>query len=198
MSTSSKSWRVIAISGTPGTGKSDVGIAISRLLGVDLVELSNLALEEGLYVDYDNERTSFVIDESRLRERVRKLALEKGRLIVVGHYSEIVDDDILDKIIILRINPIELAERLSRRGWPAKKMRENIEAEFVGVCTSNALSEHPVEKVCEVDVSGRSLEEVVREVIEVVSGIRLCRVYVDWLSDEFIASYVLSLTSTTS
>ncbi|MCX8208146.1 MAG: adenylate kinase family protein [Sulfolobales archaeon] len=188
--------RVIAISGTPGTGKSSVGLAIARLLGVDIVELSDLVLEKELYVDYDNKRMSFIIDELRVKEYVRKLALEKGRLVVVGHYSEIVDDDILDKIVVLRINPVELARRLAQKGWSVEKIRENIEAELIGVCTGNALSEHPVDKVCEVDVSGKSVDEVAREVIDIISGVGECRVYVDWLSSEEVVSNVLNLTFT--
>lgn len=187
--------RVIAISGTPGTGKSSVGLVVAKLLGVDLVELNDLVLGKELYVDYDSERMSFIIDEPRVREYVRNLALERGRLVVVGHYSEIVDDDILDKIVVLRINPVKLAERLTQKGWSAKKILENIEAELIGVCTGNALSEHPVDKVCEVDVSGKSVDEVAREIIDIVSGVRECRVHVDWLSNEEVVSYVLSLTS---
>jgi adenylate kinase len=124
---------------------------------------------------------------------VRSLVLEKKRVLVIGHYSEIVDDDILDKIVVLRLNPMELAQRLLSRGWPTKKVVENVEAELVGVCTNNALSEHPPEKVCEVDVTGKSIDDVVREVFDVVAGLRPCRVYVDWLSNEEVVSYVLSL-----
>lgn len=186
--------KAIAISGTPGTGKSAVGARVSRLLGIELVELSEFVLENKLYAGYDDERLSFIVDENRLREHLRRLIVERGNLLVIGHYSEVVDDDILDKIIVLRINPVELAERLSRRGWPPGKVLENVEAELVGICTNNALLEHPVEKVCEVDVSGKDVEEVSREVIEIIRGSRPCRVYVDWLSNEAIVSYVLSLS----
>ncbi|MEM0066200.1 MAG: adenylate kinase family protein [Sulfolobales archaeon] len=190
----SGSEKAIAISGTPGTGKSAVGALVSRSLGFWLVELSNYVLENKLYVSYDDERLSFVVDEPKLREHLRRLIAERGRVLVVGHYSEIVDDDILDKIIVLRINPMELAERLSRRGWPPKKVFENVEAELIGVCTSNALLEHPPDKVCEVDVTGKSVEDVSKEVIEIVTGKRQCKIFIDWLSDEAVVNRVLSLT----
>jgi len=184
---------VVALSGTPGTGKSVVGERLARLLGMELIELSAVAVEEGFLTHYDGDRLSYVVDEVSLRSYVRSLVLEKKRVLVIGHYSEIVDDDILDKIVVLRLNPMELAQRLLSRGWPTKKVVENVEAELVGVCTNNALSEHPPEKVCEVDVTGKSIDDVVREVFDVVAGLRPCRVYVDWLSNEEIVSYVLSL-----
>lgn len=185
--------RVLALSGTPGTGKSEIGRRVSEVLGLELVDLGRLVIEAGLYTGYDEESASYVVDEGRLREQVRRLAAERGRLLVVGHYSEVVDDELLERMVVLRLNPVELYERLARRGWPPAKVVENVEAELLGVCTSNALSEHPPEKVCEVDVSGKSVEEASREVAEVLAGSRPCRVYVDWLSDESLVRFVLSL-----
>lgn len=186
---------VIALSGTPGTGKSVVGEHLARLLGMEPVELNTIAIRERLFTQYDNDRLSYVVDEVGLRSYIRSLVLEKRRVLIIGHYSEIVDDDVLDKIVVLRLNPIELAQRLLNRGWPIKKVIENVEAELLGVCTNNALSEHPPEKVCEVDVSGKKVDEIVKEIVDVVTGLRSCKVYVDWLSNEEAVSYVLSLES---
>lgn len=187
--------KAVAISGTPGTGKSVIGALVSRALGISFIELGDFALEKGLYIGYDDDRMSFIVDENRLREHLKRLVEERGSLLVVGHYSEIVDDEILDKIIVLRINPVELASRLVERGWPMRKVVENVEAELMGICTINAVSEHPAEKVCEVDVSSKNVEEVSKEVIEIITGSKQCRIYVDWLSDESAVSYVLSLAS---
>ena len=170
-----------------------MGIRVARALNAELVELSGLVLERRLYSGYDEERSSFVVDEARLRDELRKLALEKGRLVVVGHYGEVVDDDVLHRIVVLRLDPRELARRLIDRGWPPEKVRENVESELMGVCTSNALAEHPPEKVCEVDVSGRSIDDVADEVVAIILGSKPCRVYVDWLSNEAIIEYVLRL-----
>ncbi len=185
--------KVVALSGTPGTGKSLVGRRVSEALGMELVELSDLVIGNRLYAGYDEVRRTFVVDEDRLRDYLRRLVAERGRVLVVGHYSEIVDDSMLDKIVVLRLNPAELYERLTERGWPPDKVVENVEAELLGVCTGNALSEHPPEKVCEVDVSGKSVEEASREVVDVIVGSRPCKTYVDWLSDESLVSFVLGL-----
>lgn len=184
---------VVALSGTPGTGKSVIGEHLARLLEMEPVELSVIAIEGRFLTQYDDNRLSYVVDEAGLRNYIRSLVLKKRRVLIIGHYSEIVDDDILDKIVVLRLNPVELAQRLLNRGWPLKKVIENVEAELLGICTNNALSEHPPEKVCEVDVTGKKVDEIVREVADVVTGLRPCRVYVDWLNDEKVVSYVLGL-----
>lgn len=157
---------------------------LAEALGSEIVELSEVVLREGLYVGYDEKTLSYVIDEARVREYVRSLATKGGVVIVVGHYSEIVDDDILEKLFVIRLNPLELLERLRRRGWPPAKVLDNVEAELLGVCTANALAEHSHSKVCEVDASGKEPEEVSREIIEILQGIRECRVFVDWLERE--------------
>jgi len=183
----------VALSGTPGTGKSVVGEHLAKLLEMEPVELSVIAIEGRFLTRYDDDRLSYVVDEAGLRNYIRSLVLKKRRVLIIGHYSEIVDDDILDKIVVLRLNPVELAQRLLNRGWPLKKVIENVEAELLGICTNNALSEHPSEKVCEVDVTGKKMDEIVKEVADVVTGLRPCRVYVDWLNDEKVVSYVLGL-----
>ncbi len=193
MAGSSGAGRAIALSGTPGTGKSLIGRRVSRMLDMEVVELSDFVVENRLYVGYDDVRGSFVVDEGRLREHLERLIVEKGRILVIGHYSEVVPDHLLDKVVVLRLNPAELYKRLTERGWPPEKIVENVEAELLGVCTSNALSEHPSEKVCEVDVSGKSIEEASREVADVIAGLKPCKTYVDWLSDESLVALLLDL-----
>jgi len=184
--------RVIAISGTPGVGKSLVAKHLAEALGAEVIELSEVVLKERLYVGYDSETLSYVIDEPRVKEYIRTLAMKKGVVIVVGHYSEIVDDDILEKLFVIRLNPLELLERLRRRGWPPAKVLDNVEAELMGACTANALAEHPRSKVCEIDASGRRPEDVSKEVIEVLQGVRECRVFVDWLERGDVVRSLLS------
>ena len=60
------------------------------------------------------------------------------------------------------------------------------------MCTANALAEHPHSKVCEVDASGKGPEEVSREIIEVLQGVRECRVFVDWLEREDVVRSLLT------
>jgi len=189
---STTSARVVAISGTPGVGKTLVAKHLAEALGAEVVELSELVLREGLYVGYDEKMLSYVIDELRVKEYVRSLAMGGRRIVVVSHYSEVVDDDILEKLFVIRLNPVELFERLKRRGWPPAKILDNVEAELIGVCTANALAEHPQDKVCEVDASGKPSEEVSREIVEILQGVRECRVFVDWLARDDVVRRLLT------
>lgn len=179
--------RIIAISGTPGVGKSSAASGLSRALGAPVVELSSLVVEEGLYSGYDAERASYVVDEHLLRKRILKLSEECGRsggrfLIVSGHYAEIVPEEILETLVVLRTDPRVLAGRLCSRGWDPEKVLENVESEYLGVCLANALEEHSEEKVCEIDTTSVDVEEVVREILKILRGEAPCSRTVEWSS----------------
>lgn len=175
--------RVIVISGTPGVGKTTVAKELARRLKGKVYTLSDLALEMKTIIGYDEERKSYIIDEEKLVREVLNIISESKSEVVIfeGHYGELVPQEKVEKLIILRLNPIMLKGRLKRKGWSLRKVIENVEAELLGVCTYNALREYPESKVCEVDVTGKSIEEIVNEILEILKGNVKGRGYIDWL-----------------
>ncbi len=177
--------KAIVISGTPGTGKTSVAKELSKRLNARYIELSSLVISKGLYEEFDKERGSYVINEELLKNYIRRVVTEsKGYVVIDSHYGEIIDDDIIEKIFVLRLHPRELLSRLKSKGWPGRKIAENVEAEIIGVCTYNAINEHPSYKVCEVDVTGKTVNEIVEFIIKVLEGKCSCKVHVDWLSEQ--------------
>ncbi|RLG77444.1 MAG: nucleotide kinase [Thermoprotei archaeon] len=188
---------IIAISGTPGVGKTAIARELAHRLNAIYLNLSNVVIEKKLYSEYDEERRTYVIDEERLKEHIRDLAERTHQPIVVdSHYGEIIDDDLIIKIFILRLDPRELLKRLKERSWPLSKIKENVESELLGVCTANALSEHPASKVCEINVTNKSVDDAVREILNILHNKEECKVYINWLLDDSLVSELLSfLTS---
>ena len=176
--------RVIAISGTPGVGKSTVAKIVSRILNAEVIDLSELVLKRHLYSDYDEKRKSYIVDEALVKKELRTLISRCGDgkeyLIVEGHYAEIVDEKDLEILVVLRIDPRELVKRLCIRGWSLEKSLENGEAEYLGICLSNALEEHPREKVCEIDVTREDPELVAKRIVDLVRSRVKCKPYIDW------------------
>ncbi|RLG83607.1 MAG: hypothetical protein DRO18_07740 [Thermoprotei archaeon] len=183
---------VIVISGVPGVGKSAVAKALAKALNGHYVELSKVVVDKGLYLSYDEETLSYIINEEKVKEYVRELSRQHELVIIDSHYGEIIDDDLIIKIFVLRMNPLRLIERLKKRNWPRKKVKENLEAEALGVCLINALESYPEEKVCEIDVTDRSVKEVVNIIFEMLS--RPCRpLYIDWFSDPKVVELIAKL-----
>jgi len=137
---------VVVISGTPGVGKTVVALKIAKLLEGIYLNLSEFVINNKLYIYYDEETSSYVIDEVKLKNALNEFIISNcSRFIVIdSHYGEVVDDRFINKIIVLRLNPKELYNRLVSRGWTGRKLRDNVEAELLGVSTMNALEEHGV------------------------------------------------------
>jgi len=182
---------VIVISGVPGTGKTAVARQLSEKLGFTYVNLSSVSISKGLIKGRDKGRDTLIVDEERLRKYLRGLVEEGRNLIVDSHYGEIVDDDLVRRIFVLRLNPESLLNRLKEKMYGTNKIKENLEAELVGTCTYNALALHPG-KVCEIDTTGRTVKDIVAEIMEILDMRSECRVWVDWLSNE-VSPEVLKL-----
>ncbi len=177
----------VVVSGTPGTGKSRVALELVRRLNGLYLNLSEIALLNNFIVEKDLKRDSYIVDEEKLKAYlVNVIKSYSGYVIVDSHYGEIVPDEYVEKIFVLRLHPRELYLRLKQRGWDEFKVKENVEAELLSICTYNALEEHPTSKVCEVNVTGRDVDDIVHEIVEVLNGRKPCYLGIDWLSDDVL------------
>ncbi len=176
--------KAIVISGTPGVGKSSVAKELARILGAKYLNLSDFVIKEKLYLGYDDKVNSYIIDEELVRRRINEyIESLRGLVIIDSHYGEIINDKLVEKIFVLRLNPNELLRRLKGKGWSDEKIRENVEAELLGICTYNALQEHPKDKVCEIDVTNKDISDVIKLILRILKGDGECKIFVDWLSD---------------
>ncbi|MBU0899148.1 MAG: adenylate kinase family protein [Nanoarchaeota archaeon] len=147
---------IIAITGTPGTGKTEVAKLLAKELKWKLIELNKLAEEKNFYRGYDEERECKIVDINKLSREIKKM---KENLILEGHFSH---DMSCDLVIVLRCAIGELRKRMEKRGWPEQKIEENIEAEIMGICKEEA--EDDDKDVLEIDTTGKTAENVTKEI----------------------------------
>jgi adenylate kinase len=169
----------VAVTGTPGTGKSSAG-AILRSKGFEVIEIGDLAKGEDIICGFDAERDTFEVDLSRLDEVLRRKIQRENVVFIIGHLSHLIDPDLIDMIIVLRCRPSTLGMRLRGLGWSEPKVRENMEAEACDVILIESLERS--NEVYEIDTTSRSPEEVAACILEILAGEREKYAYgnIDW------------------
>jgi adenylate kinase len=145
----------IALTGTPGTGKTSVSKELNNM-NYDVLHLSTI-IDEAV-VGYDDERDCKIIDEGILDKYLLTIT-EKDILIVEGHLSHLLS---VDGVIILRCHPKELQKRLSKKQWHNRKIKENLEAEALDIILDKTLQKH--HKVWEIDTTGKTKTQIIQEI----------------------------------
>lgn len=176
--------RVIVITGTPGVGKTALSTLLSERIGASYLDLAKIVKQKGLILGVDEERNSIIADIVRLSERVKDLIRETSTDIVVeGHYAQdVVPSDLATLIFALRRDPDSLRIELEGRGFDRHKVMENVAAEVLGVCVSEALSIYGPERIHEIDMSNMTLNETLEEALRVLQGqLKPIVGRVDWL-----------------
>ncbi len=164
--------RIIVVTGTPGVGKTVVSSLLASRLNAFHIDLGELVKREKLWRDWDKTRGTLVANIPRLSKRVHQIIERSKRDIVLdGHYAvDVVPAKNIHVVFVLRREPDELRGLMQKRGFEGKKLKENLAAEVLDVCLYNAVKVCGVEKVCEIDVTGKKAERVVEDVVAVLDG----------------------------
>jgi adenylate kinase len=153
----------LALTGTPGTGKSTVArILASR--GFKVIELGDLAKEKKLLEKFDRRRSTHEVDVKKLDTAVREIS-DSGTIILVGHLSHLISSDM---VVVLRCRPSVLAERLRSRGYPPQKVAENAEAEALDVILVE--SAETGREVYEIDTTTISPDMAADAIVDILAG----------------------------
>lgn len=153
----------VFITGTPCTGKTTIA---SKLKG-QLIKINDLAIGHGFVLGIDEKKGYKVIDIEKLSGYVDELIQNSDELLIFeGHLSHLCDG--ADKVIVLRVRPEILEERLNARNYSASKIRENLEAEAIGICSAESFEKYG-NNVYELDVTDLSIDEAAELVESVIS-----------------------------
>jgi adenylate kinase len=179
----------VALTGTPGTGKT----AVSKKLkeeGYKILDLTQFIQEKNIPSDYDSERDCMVVDMDALEKAVykyqddlandfRKSYFEKNMmpadfytspanlpvLIIESHLAHY----LCSYSIILRTHPHVLKIRLDERGYSDKKVMENVLAESIDVILCDCFDY--CHRIYEINTTDITLSESVRSVQELVQAL---------------------------
>ncbi len=151
----------VAVTGTPGTGKSTAVEAVDTAL--ETVHLNDVIREAGLTSAHDDERDSAVADLDGVADYLdgREDVLFESHL---AHHFE------ADRVVVLRCHPDPLTARLRERGEPEATVEENAESEALDVVLAEAVDRHGEDRVYEVDTTDRDPQAVATAIEAVLAG----------------------------
>ena len=170
----------VAVTGTPGTGKSTATTLLADEYNV--IHLNErIKGNDDLWTERDADRDTLVADLDAVREHL-------------GDWSGVLDSHLahrfdVDRVIVLRCRPEAIEARLRERGESdvtaeenaepdepsralARKARENAESEALDVVLSEAVAEHGIENVYEIDTTDRDPAAVADEIRAAIEGDR--------------------------
>lgn len=134
--------KVIAITGTPGTGKTQLAKRLAKKLGFRHLELSHFIKQNKLYDSYDRRLKTYVVDTAKTAKLAKKVALfikeSESSLIIDSHLSHFLAVSLVDLCIVLKCNLKKLKKRLEKKRYSKAKVRENLDSEIFDVCLNEA------------------------------------------------------------
>jgi adenylate kinase len=176
--------RVVLVTGTPGVGKTTVSRLLASRLDAVYISLAELVKREKLISGVDKVRATLIADMDKVSKRMQEIVKSfECDIIIDGHYAvDVVAAKDVHMVFVLRRDPSELKSVMENRGFDERKLWENLAAEILDVCLWDAVSACGSDKVCEIDVSSKRIEEVVEDMISMLERRKKCRVgIVDWL-----------------
>jgi len=154
----------IVITGNPGVGKHTITQQIAEIMKLSIIDINKIAKDSGLFEQDDDTND---VDTEELEKILKQKTSDKD--IIVGHLAPYVLEKNQVKImIVLRRSPYDLIPVYNDRKYSEKKIRENTGSEILGIIANDAISRFQ-EKTFQVNVSGKTISEVVKNTMSVIT-----------------------------
>lgn len=128
----------IIVTGTPGTGKTEIAKELARKLKMKYISGYKVIKDEKLSECYDEERKTYIVDENKFSKALIKIINKEKNVIIDSHMSHFLPRKYVGLCIVTKCKIPELRKRMKRRGYSRLKVKENIDAELFDVCLNES------------------------------------------------------------
>jgi adenylate kinase len=165
------------LTGNPGTGKHTVAKIIAKKLNLELIDVSKLAKDVGVFEKKDE---TLDVDVNRLKKIIRKKASKNSLL--VGHLAPyLVSKNNVESAVVLRRNPYKLQSLYKKRRYNSKKTIENLGSEILGITYYDMVKKIGRNKTFQIDTSDKSISFIVKRIEVLFCRGKTREDNVDWL-----------------
>uniref|UniRef100_A0A182SMF8 Adenylate kinase isoenzyme 6 homolog n=1 Tax=Anopheles maculatus TaxID=74869 RepID=A0A182SMF8_9DIPT len=119
----------ILVTGTPGTGKSELCQQLAKKLGFQWQNVSEIVSVNKFVEEYDEEFECPVLDEDKLLDYLEPL-MKQGGNVVEYHSSDFFPERWFAAVFVVRCSTSLLYDRLQAREYNACKIKSNMECEI--------------------------------------------------------------------
>jgi len=158
---------LIALTGTPGTGKTTIA-SILKKSDITVLSLKEIAETHQFIESFDEDRQSNIVDIEAVGLYIDANYAKDDWIIVEGHLSHLLPS--VQTSIVLRCHPKSLRIRLLSRDWSWKKIRENLEAEALDIILCEAIDQHGIQHIVEFDSTDLSVEQIASDIQLILQG----------------------------
>ncbi|MDT7863747.1 MAG: AAA family ATPase [Vulcanisaeta sp.] len=171
----------LLVTGTPGVGKTTIATGLARIYGATIVGLDEIITP---VLKWDPKlQTYHVTNENEARKLITERLKTLNSYIIDTVAVNLIDASLIDWCVVLRLEPTQLMDRLTRRNWPHCKVVENVLAEIVGSSLVMAINMFGRDRVIEVDTTNKNVDEVINYITNRIAYGRPAVGIVDWLDD---------------
>ena len=161
--------KLLAVTGTPGTGKSTIAKKLSLLLDYAYLDGNLLVKSAKIAKSYDKKRKTAIVDSSLFTHevlKVRDIHSKKGfkGLIVDSHLAHFLPSKAVSACIVLTCDLKMLEKRMAKKGFSKSKIRENLDAEiFDTILVEATKKKHKIFKFDTTKITEKDIKNLAKQ-----------------------------------
>jgi len=165
------------ITGNPGTGKHTVAGILAKKLGLELVDINQVAISKGIA---KKGKQALDVDVKKLKKILDKKTSKNTLL--VGHLAPyVVSKNKVDVVVVLRRSPYSLERIYKKREYSKQKSIENLGSEILGITYYDTIKNIGRKKTFQFDTTNKSIADTVKRIESLFVKGKTREDNVDWL-----------------